>query len=1149
MIRLLPGGGGGWRMAAMIGVAVLAIAASVAAPYLAPVLVAGATATGGLGVALGAAAGAIVSIGGTLLVNHLLPPPIPQLSRNSGKEAPTYAIAGARNAAQPWSKVPFLLGRFKITPPYAAMPYREIIAGEVYWRALFALSHGPVQIEEMAIGATQLGNFQGVEIQFRRGYWSMTDRGAWSAAAGTFPDTPAFGDTWTCVAPGAAGGASFRAGQTITYNALAQPALASAWDVDQGKQLTLYPHDVHEQGLSVAIRYGTAQVRTSQVGGDELGIELIFERGLVHLQNVPAGKRSDASVTLRIEQSPKGSNAWAIVAEPRIAGRQTTPLYWGHVWTPGSYQAPNANRDWDVRITRLVADFDEERNFGNFSWMALRTITWGDPAPVPGVALIALRIKSSEQLSGVIDSFNLVCSSIARDYEAALGSWVWRPTGNPAALFRHVLQHPARERPAADSQIDLARLADWSNLCNAHWRHFNGVLEAKTSLHDALIQIGRVGRAMPTLRDLKFSVVIDEPRCAPVRLFSPANAWDYDGEMTHRPTPHAYRIGYVDRALEYRSEEVVVYDDGYGPANAVRIDKVEWPGICDRGQAYREGRYHLAQQRLRREVHHLTVDFEQLACERGDLVALQHDVIAVGLASGRVVAVTEAADRVLDVTLDVPVSMAGDQTYGLRARRVISGAQRTDLYRLVTQAGTAPRLTFAEPPLIAGAPRVGDLAAFGIWQRETLRLLIRDIEPRQDLSARLTLIAEAAGVHLAESGPVPPHDPMVTAPPRLPAPLVLAIASDARVMVVTPSRTLIDRVVFQVQPIAIDGARLLVIFRLTATAGDWQSATVQEETAGSVAIIGLQSGETYDFRLQYTHDSSLSGPVTAINAYYVVGRTAPPDDLRNLTIAAIGGQALLRWDLPADLDVQLGGWISFRHAPDMDAAIWPNSTALAQAVLGDQTHVYLPLKPGTYFARVYDADGRASPDAARVSTRQASVLAFAPVGEAVEDPLFTGARTRCHVVAGGLMLDADTFAGVPAVSALASWTATGGVVESGLYAFAAGIDLGSVRRTRVTSRIKLEAINEHDYWDAKIGPIDSWADVDGTTGAAVDAAVYGKLSDDDPAGTPAWGAFTRIDSAELQTRAIGQLECRLSTANRAFNLWLTELRVTAEEAS
>ena len=73
----------------------------------------------------------------------------------------------------------------------------------------------------------------------------------------------------------------------------------------------------------------------------------------------------------------------------------------------------------------------------------------------------------------------------------------------------------------------------------------------------------------------------------------------------------------------------------------------------------------------------------------------------------------------------------------------------------------------------------------------------------------------------------------------------------------------------------------------------------------------------------------------------------------------------------------------------MDATLWPNSTSLARAVTGDQTHVYLPLKPGTYFARVYDADGRPSSGFAYVSTKQASVLAFAPVDDVQEDPTFS----------------------------------------------------------------------------------------------------------------------------------------------------------------
>ena len=224
-------------------------------------------------------------------------------------------------------------------------------------------------------------------------------------------------------------------------------------------------------------------------------------------------------------------------------------------------------------------------------------------------------------------------------------------------------------------------------------------------------------------------------------------------------------------------------------------------------------------------------------------------------------------------------------------------------------------------------------------------------------------------------------------------------------MIVTPSRELIDRVLFSLQPISIGGASLYVLYRISATNAGWQVATIQEETTASVAIVGLQSGETYDFQLQYTHPNYLSSPATTIISHYVAGRTTAPAVLQNLSLAIVGGQALLMWALPAEIDVQYGGWVMFRHSPDMDATLWPNTTSLAQAVIGEQTHVYMPLKPGTYFARVYDADGRASTDFASISTKQASLLAFSPVGSIIEDPLFTGAKTNC--TAGQRLSDAD----------------------------------------------------------------------------------------------------------------------------------------------
>src|SRR5512144_905251 len=285
----------------MIGIAVLAIAAVVITGGLLAPLVAAGTMSAMTAGALAAGAGAIISIGGNLLLNTFLPPPTPEVAKNQGNDAPSYAITGQRNTAQNWAKVPFLLGRFKLTPPHAALPYREVVGNDIYWRALFAFSHGPIHIESMWIGDTPLGNFQDVEWQHRRGYWSMPDKGGWSAATGQFPASPAFGDTWTCTVAGGVGGQSYSIGETITFNDLAPPSDPWAWDRDQGKSFSLFPHDVYEDPLNVAVKYGTPQVRTSQLNGDELSVELVFERGVVHLENCPAGKTKDSEVRLRVE--------------------------------------------------------------------------------------------------------------------------------------------------------------------------------------------------------------------------------------------------------------------------------------------------------------------------------------------------------------------------------------------------------------------------------------------------------------------------------------------------------------------------------------------------------------------------------------------------------------------------------------------------------------------------------------------------------------------------------------------------------------------------------------------------------------------------------------------------------------------------------
>ena len=433
-------------------------------------------------------------------------------------------------------------------------------------------------------------------------------------------------------------------------------------------------------------------------------------------------------------------------------------------------------------------------------------------------------------------------------------------------------------------------------------------------------------------------------------------------------------------------------------------------------------------------------------------------------------------------------------------------------------------------------------AAFGEYDRETLRALIRDIEPRDELTARVTLIAEAAGVHTAAQGTIPPYDPKTTVAVAIPAPVITEVRSDAQVMLLTASRTLIERVIFTLAPIGITGTTMHVLYRPSGTSTPWAQATVQEETPTSVAIVGVTSGESYDFRLQRTRPGYLASPVASVTGHHVVGRSADPAALANLTIAAVGGQALLRWDLPADLDVQFGGWILFRHSPATSGVAWANTTSIGRTVNGDQSHVYLPLKPGTYIARVYDSLGNVS-EPASITTKQASVLAFSPVDELVEDPSFLGTHDGTETIGGVLQLQAGDFDTVADTDALIDWDLGGaGIVTAGTYRFSAGMDFGSVTRVRLTSHIAMTAVNPHDLIDERATPIDEWGDIDGSAAAVTDASVWARATDDDPAGTPTWGPWQRIDSAEITARAIGEIECRLTTADQTFNIEISELQ-------
>lgn len=136
----------------------VAIAALFVVPFLTPMI-------GAIGASL---VGAAITIGGSLLINALIPVRPPQIdSGRAGKSLPM--LGGAQNEARQWEVVPVVLGRHRLSPFYAARPYSFWAGNKQYMNLLFAVGYGRLQLTQLKIGETPLASFEDLDYEVREG--------------------------------------------------------------------------------------------------------------------------------------------------------------------------------------------------------------------------------------------------------------------------------------------------------------------------------------------------------------------------------------------------------------------------------------------------------------------------------------------------------------------------------------------------------------------------------------------------------------------------------------------------------------------------------------------------------------------------------------------------------------------------------------------------------------------------------------------------------------------------------------------------------------------------------------------------------------------------------------------------------------------
>lgn len=334
-----------------------------------------------------------------------------------------------------------------------------------------------------------------------------------------------------------------------------------------------------------------------------------------------------------------------------------------------------------------------------------------------------------------------------------------------------------------------------------------------------------------------------------------------------------------------------------------------------------------------------------------------------------------------------------------------------------------------------------------------------------------------------------------------------------------------------------------------AADSEWQP--LPAVTGTSISIDDVAAG-VYDFRVKTRNSLGVSSEYSTSLGLTVYGLGAAPSALTGLGIQPLGNQAVLAWDQSADLDVREGGRIEFRHSPATSGVTWANSTQIREAVSGQQSYANVPLKAGTYIVRPVDSSGIPGTPTS-VTTKQASVNGFTALSGSpvTEETSFAG--THSNTVGGSSVLKLsnslmwDDIADLDALGT--NIDETGGIASSGTYTFANAYDFGAVTRARLTSKVSATITSILSNIDDIVAMIDDWDSFDGDqTGGQADAWVEYRQTDDNPSGSPTWSAWMRLDTAEVECRAV-QFRAQLRSYDTAYNIEISTLQVAAEQRS
>jgi hypothetical protein len=503
--------------------------------------------------------------------------------------------------------------------------------------------------------------------------------------------------------------------------------------------LTLYSQQVIEEQLSVRLTYQQPVIRQTARDATEVSIDITYVQGLIWYGD--KGEKKTATVYFGIFQRKIGDVDWSTVATIGHSGAEQNIIRRNYRW------ALPERGQYEIKIVRATEDTNDSKIFNRSDWSAIRSFRPESPFNFDKpVAMVALRIRASNQLNGTVNNYNADASLICSDWDAASQAWVVRETSNPASLFRQVLQGRANAYPKTDDQIDLEKIQEWHEFCVSKGLTYNRVHDYDATRFDVLADIAAAGRATPNDDGTRLGVTIDRPQTTYVSAISPRNSWDFQGSTPQVLFPDGHRVQFIDETNGYNQAERIVPFPGV-PADQVQVtEDLPMPGVTDPDQIWKAARRRQYELIHRPHTYSVSQDIESLVLSRGDLVPLNHDILDRDHIAARVRSIAGQT-----VVIDTPVTMHASRSYAC----VIRKADGTSVRRsVIAFTGETSNLTLIGD--LAGV-EAGDLVSVGTSIKgPVIDCVVKSIERGDNLTAKITLIDAAPVIDDLVDADVPP---------------------------------------------------------------------------------------------------------------------------------------------------------------------------------------------------------------------------------------------------------------------------------------------------------------------------------------------------------------------------------------------------------